>query len=449
MTIEEIKSRLTIVEVIMHYGLLPDTHGRLCCPFHKDNTPSLQLYTKTNTWTCFSSNCDAGSGDVIDFIMKKDSSNKYQAIMKCKTLIGSIEPQTNITVHHQVKSPVIDKQDKVGFLERIFAYFQNGLHMSKIGNEYLQQRSLDKGKLAAVGCAVGYNSGQYHHRTNSSLIEGSVKYGLLIPSDKSNTGGAGYNIWGKMSVVFQLKNKQGQAISFYARSIYDTKHSKHYYMRDSEGLFPAYPMANTKHLLITESIIDAATLLQHNEINSQFTILSAYGTNRLTDEHLIAIKDLKELEELIFYFDGDDAGKKAVEKYTEQLKELMPNVSISNVATLDDEDVNSIYGKYGVDVLLNQINERVLVYEAGTHVATTPTPEQIIQTEITEPIVTPKIEIKQVEQKKEILPPINNTDNEKTFSVDNPEALVWQNKHLHILVLGGIKLSGLDRLKTS
>lgn len=92
MTIEEIKSSLTIVEVIMHYGLLPDTHGRLCCPFHKDNTPSLQLYTKTNTWTCFSSNCEAGSGDVIDFIMKKDSSNKYQAIMKCKTLIGSIEP---------------------------------------------------------------------------------------------------------------------------------------------------------------------------------------------------------------------------------------------------------------------------------------------------------------------------------------------------------------------
>lgn len=449
MTIEEIKSRLTIVEVIMHYGLLPDTHGRLCCPFHKDNTPSLQLYTKTNTWTCFSSNCDAGSGDVIDFIMKKDSSNKYQAIMKCKTLIGSIEPQTNITVHHQVKSPVIDKQDKVGFLERIFAYFQNGLHMSKIGNEYLQQRSLDKGKLAAVGCAVGYNSGQYHHRTNSSLIEGSVKYGLLIPSDKSNTGGAGYNIWGKMSVVFQLKNKQGQAISFYARSIYDTKHSKHYYMRDSEGLFPAYPMANTKHLLISECIIDAATLLQHNEINSQFTILSAYGTNRLTDEHLIAIKDLKELEELIFYFDGDDAGKKAVEKYTEQLKELIPNVNISAVQTLDGEDINSIYGKYGVDVLLNQINERVLVYEAGTYVATTPTPEQIIQTKITEPIATPKIEIKKVEQKKEIPPPINNTDNEKTFSVDNPEALIWQNKHLHILILGGIKLSGLDRLKTT
>ena len=449
MTIEEIKSRLTIIEIMMHYGLLPDTHGRLCCPFHPDNTPSFQVYPKTNTWTCFSSNCAAGSGDVIDFIMKKDNSNKYQAIMKSKQLINDLHPQATPTIHHQINSPVLDKKDKIIFLEKIFAYFQNGLHMSKIGNEYLQQRSLDKGKLAAVGCAIGYNSGQYHHRSNTHLIEGSVKYGLLIPSDKNNTGGAGYNVWGKMSVVFQLKNKQGQTISFYARSIYDTKTSKHYYMRNSEGLFPAYPMANTKHLLITESIIDAATLLQHTEIISQFTILSAYGTNRLTDEHLIAIKDLKELEELIFYFDGDEAGKKAVEKYTEQLKELIPNVSMSNVVTLDEEDVNSIYVKYGVDVLLNQINERALVYEAGTHVAKAPVQEPIIQAKITEPILTPKTDIKKVEQKKEIPPPIHHTDNEKTFSVDNPEALVWQNKQLHILVLGGIKLSGLDRLKTT
>ena len=455
MTISEIKAQLTIVETIMHYGLKPDHNGRLSCPFHPDKTPSLQLYIKTNTWTCFSSNCDAGSGDVIDFIMKKDSSNKYQAIMKCKELIHLLHPQAAPTMHHQTNSPVIDKQNKISFLEKIFAYFQNGLHMSKIGNEYLQQRGLDKGKLAATGCAVGYNSGQYHHRTNSNLIEGSVKYGLLIPSDKNNTGGAGYNIWGKMSIVFPLKNKQGQCISFYARSIYDTKHSKHYYMRDSEGLFPAYPMFNTKHLLITESVIDAATLLQHTEINSQFTILAAYGTNRLTDEHLIAIKDLKELEEIIFYFDGDDAGKKAVEKYTDTLKELMPNVNISHVVTLDDEDVNSIYCKYGLDLLITQINEREASTPSGSPeggekegLVTLDIPTTINET-IAQKENTPP---KKVESKNESVsqsPSFGGLGEASSFTVDNPEALVWQNKHLHIMILGGIKLSGLDRLKTT
>jgi DNA primase catalytic core len=438
MTIEEIKSRLTLLEVMMHYGLLPDKQNRLCCPFHEDKTPSFQLYQKTNTWNCFSSNCSAGSGDVIDFVMKKDNSNKYQAIMKCKAMIAQLHPESLPAVHHQVNSPVIDKQDKAAFLEKIFSYFKNGMLSSSMGRNYITARGLDRFKLQASGILVGYNSGQYH-RATPNLIEGSVKYGLLVPSDKANTGGAGYNLWGKISVVFPLKNKQGNIISLYARSVNDIKNNKHYYLKESEGLFPSYPFPYTKHILITESVIDAATLQQHEEITKEFTILAAYGTNRLTDEHLIAIKELKELEEIIFYFDGDEAGKKAVEKYTLQLKQLMPNVSISNVATLDGEDVNSIYVKYGLEVLVNQINERV---------ESTNLPK--------EELVIPITNYEKTEQENEVIktttaPPTPPPSREKegAFTTDNPEALVWQNEKLHILILGGIKLSGFDRLKVT
>ena len=120
MTIEEIKSTLTIMDVVMQYGLLPDRQGKLCCPFHEDKTPSFQIYSKTNTWHCFSGNCNAGSGDVIDFVMKKDDSNKYQAIMKCKDIIAQLHPEALPTLHHQINSPVIDKQDKANTLEKIF-----------------------------------------------------------------------------------------------------------------------------------------------------------------------------------------------------------------------------------------------------------------------------------------------------------------------------------------
>jgi hypothetical protein len=40
MDIKEIKSRLSIVEVLAHYGLKPDRNDRLRCPFHPDKTPS-------------------------------------------------------------------------------------------------------------------------------------------------------------------------------------------------------------------------------------------------------------------------------------------------------------------------------------------------------------------------------------------------------------------------
>jgi DNA primase len=73
MEIHEIKAKLTLKEVLSHYGLKPDKHLRLNCPFHDDKTPSLQVYYKTHTCYCFSSNCPTHgkSMDVIDFILHK------------------------------------------------------------------------------------------------------------------------------------------------------------------------------------------------------------------------------------------------------------------------------------------------------------------------------------------------------------------------------------------
>jgi len=49
------------------------------------------VYPKTNTWTCFSSNCSAGSGDQVDFIMKLEETSKHEAIMKAKELAGYVD----------------------------------------------------------------------------------------------------------------------------------------------------------------------------------------------------------------------------------------------------------------------------------------------------------------------------------------------------------------------
>ncbi|MBC9914065.1 CHC2 zinc finger domain-containing protein [Chitinophaga varians] len=46
MEIAEIKQQLSLSTVLQHYGLKPDKHLRLHCPFHDDKTPSLQVYTR-------------------------------------------------------------------------------------------------------------------------------------------------------------------------------------------------------------------------------------------------------------------------------------------------------------------------------------------------------------------------------------------------------------------
>jgi DNA primase len=90
MEIPDIKSRLTLSEVLKHYGLKPDKANRLHCPFHEDKTPSFQVYYKTHTGYCFSSNCrtQGKSLDVIDFIMYKEDWDTQGAEGKHKAMLS-------------------------------------------------------------------------------------------------------------------------------------------------------------------------------------------------------------------------------------------------------------------------------------------------------------------------------------------------------------------------
>ncbi len=103
MEIHEIKAKLTIANVLHFYGLKTDKQSRLNCPFHEDKTPSMQVYYKTQTAYCFSSNCKTlgKSMDVIDFVMHYESlsdvggnNTKAEAINKCKEILGHQKPNS-------------------------------------------------------------------------------------------------------------------------------------------------------------------------------------------------------------------------------------------------------------------------------------------------------------------------------------------------------------------
>ena len=49
MEISDIKSRLSITDVLTHYGIKSDRNNRVKCPWHDDKTPSLKIYPSTNT----------------------------------------------------------------------------------------------------------------------------------------------------------------------------------------------------------------------------------------------------------------------------------------------------------------------------------------------------------------------------------------------------------------
>jgi DNA primase len=318
--------------VLSYYGLKADKSHRISCPFHEDKTPSMQLYYKTQTAYCFSANCSTHghSMDVIELVTRLEKTDKHNGILKCVELIGAVKPE-----HHSqeqtVSNPTSIIQNptlsKTKFLTNMFTYFRNAISNSQPAKEYVKSRSLDIAKIE-----VGYNSGQFHHgsRKDETLINNSIAAGLLQDIGiTSKTGDKAYKPFGKGCIVFAMRNKESEVTGLYFRSILNSEElkmkngGKHFYLKESTGLYPCYPDAQTEILIITESIIDCASLEQLRITNAElrnYTILAAYGTNRLNDEMKTAIGALPELKEIVFAFDNDKAGKAATEKYANELR---------------------------------------------------------------------------------------------------------------------------------
>lgn len=75
----EVKERVPVMEAARRYGFEPDRQGKICCPFHADEHPSLQLYKGSRGWWCYV--CDRG-GSVIDFVAGLFSISPREAALK-------------------------------------------------------------------------------------------------------------------------------------------------------------------------------------------------------------------------------------------------------------------------------------------------------------------------------------------------------------------------------
>ena len=78
----EIKERLNTAEVLEAYGIHIDRKGRAVCPFHNDNTPSMQVYSGSNGYHCFA--CGE-NGDILTFVQKYFEISFLKACEKLNT----------------------------------------------------------------------------------------------------------------------------------------------------------------------------------------------------------------------------------------------------------------------------------------------------------------------------------------------------------------------------
>ena len=442
MEIQDLKTRLSILEVADHLDIRVNKQDKALCPFHDDKTPSLQFSKEKNICTCFSSKCNAGTMDIIGLTEKKLKLNTHEAIMQLKAWAGLVPATVKSNGSKQPESHKEEKEtlSRIALLTKVFRYFENGLRASKPGKEYLQSRNLVQSTPIVSGIEVGYNAGSFYQRENKYLVESALKYGLIKPAISS-----GHTAFGKGCLVFPLKNKDKQITGMYFRETDDKKPnhlataSRHYYLQNRQGLYPKYPSKDTAKLILTESIIDAATLLLIPDITKNYEILACYGTNGLTEEHQGSIKALASLTEIILFFDGDEAGKEGIKKNAKVLRSIKPNIKITSVETPEGEDINSLSQSHEPEIFAHLLESRKEIQTSSFSSETGSNESSDENKKAVDPDPAPPISAS---------PHIPNLSRSGGISTANPNKITYATATAQYQVLGGLRKE-LDSMRVS
>jgi len=329
--------------------------------------------------------------DVIGLTEKKLHLNTHEALKYLQNMITVAEPPK--------VTPVTSVTSVTPCYSEDFEQMQSSLLSSSIARKYLESRNLNRDLLQ-----VGYNAFK------------DSKFNYL-----------------RGCITFALRDKKGNVVSMYGRSVRDNDKAKHYYTADRKGLYPSYPPAETRKLIITESIIDTATLMQLKIENGElknFELLAAYGTNGITNEHINCLSGLPNLEEIVLWFDGDQAGRKATAKYSKELQEFLPNITISHVETIEDEDINSLSVSHEQEIFIHLLqNRKPFVERLDTQI-------EILDTQLQTETLQPK--------------PVNNKPAEalRQLQISNPYKITYSTAVANYFVKGGLP-KALDSMKVT
>lgn len=105
MTAEEMKQRCSMYEVLSSYGLKADHRGFLCCPFHKEKTPSMKVDERG--FYCFG--CGE-HGDIFTFVQRMDGLDFKGAFIKLGGGYEKLSFQGSLNLYKAEKNRQMEKK---------------------------------------------------------------------------------------------------------------------------------------------------------------------------------------------------------------------------------------------------------------------------------------------------------------------------------------------------
>jgi len=305
--LEDIKSRLDIIEIISDYVELKKSgqNYKANCPFHSEKTPSFMVSPSKQIFHCFG--CSAG-GDIFGFVMKYENLSFNEAVKMLAKKAG-----IKLT-GYRLEGDSAEKKERLYTIQKeALNVFVDNLRRSDTGLSYLAKRGVSDEMIQAfsLGYAVKEWKALYEHLKAKGFEDSIITHSGLIFS-----GEKGLHDIFRNRLIFPIFNIQGDAVAFGGRAI-DESMPK--YLNSPETLLfkkgeTLYALNLAKdeirkkdYVMIVEGYLDVIMCYQYGFRN----VVAPLGT-ALTPGHLQKMGRFS--KKVLLVFDSDAAGIAAAKR---------------------------------------------------------------------------------------------------------------------------------------
>jgi len=352
-TIQEIKDRLDIVEVVGDFVSLKKSGSsyKALSPFSSEKTPSFFVSPSKQIFKCFST---GKGGDAIEFLKEVESLSYIEAI---KYLAEKYGVEINETDQDYNKNN--DKESLLIILNKAKSFFIDNLNSKEgksLAKTYLEHRQVDVKMIEKFELGYSFDKWDalYKYLIDNKFNEEHVsKAGLILENNNKK-----YDRF-RGRLMFPIHNISGKVIAFGARLIKDEKNQPKYINSPETDLYVKskvlYGLYQSKNHIrkfdkcyLVEGYTDVISLFQIGIEN----VVSSSGTSLTKDQIRLISRYTKNITIL---FDGDKAGINASLRGMDLILENDMNVNI--VSFPDNEDPDSLSKRLGKEKFLNHLSK--------------------------------------------------------------------------------------------
>jgi len=322
-TIDEVKSRIDIVDLVSEAGVKLRKAGRNYtgfCPFHSNTkTPAFVVWPETGTWRCFGQ-CNEG-GDIFKFVMKKEGWDFKEALQRLAQRAG-VELQ-EYTPQQEAQKEQYDSLRAL--LEEALLYYRNHLLNTPDVLAYLhEKRGLTDAAIETFGLGYapqGWDNALVHFTERGYSEQDLFDAGLLSERDSG-----GYYDRFRHRIMIPIRDERGRMAGFGAR-IVDPDDIPKFLNSPETPIFSKgrllYGLDRARkairaadQVVIVEGYLDVIAPHQAGFEN----VVSPMGT-ALTEDQLRLLKRFT--RKIVLALDPDAAGQKAILRGLDAARQAM------------------------------------------------------------------------------------------------------------------------------